>query len=1037
MTGDPFGTGALRRVVLAAWAASPARFREDANAEEALAIGGYADRLLIELAANGVDAARENGAPGRVRFSLTDVDRGVQLRVANVGVPLTADGVAGLASLRASAKRGHAATVGHFGVGFTAVLTVTDEPQVVSRTGGVRFSRTDTASAVVDLGVTGLDREMTARTGQVPALRLPWPAESGDPVPPGFDTEVRLPLRAGLREPLVELLLAVGDDLLWALPGLMTVEIDVPGRATRVISREDLDDGTTVIEDGGTVTAYRSATRSGTIPVALLGDRPIEERDRNAWQLTWILAVDRPAPVLGFDLDPVIEPMYLGAPTPTDEPLSLPARLVGTFPVDDTRRRLAPGALTDYLLDQAAAEYSELFTAVAVADRFALVPAAGFPLGPVDGALRQGIVRRLARAPVMVTVLDVPVVPAQACVVVGVSDAAGVLLGRAIPGLLLPPRSPGQLEAMRLLGVSTLPLAEAISSLAGLDGSPVFWHEVYEALSDQNAEDLANLPIPLSGGGRRIGPAGSLLPGPGALEDALLDRAVTFAPELRIVHPDAVHPLLGRLGGVPADAAALLTDPALTQLFHEFRQDLEDADPDPDELRDLARLALDLCGDTPVADALLSESLLADVVLTDAGGEAWPAGELLLPGAPLAAVLAADADLPMIGPEWTGYPPSALAAIGVRTGVKIVQVQDAEADLPDLERWWSEVVGDSLPPEPFDAVADLDLVDDGRWPQLLDMLSGDRRARDTLDAQSGPEPSYTRWWLTHFASIDGETPDRWKLPAAVGLAGLYDELPVVLDVEVALAIGVLDSSAAAVRADAAEFVRRLADPERLVDAWSVPALTAVAVDVLRGDQHIPLPGSVRVLDGSVIDADDALVLDLPWFAQVVGADRLVAGGDDPERVARALDLDLASVAVAVEIVAGEIDAVGTGAAVAGRGERPASGSAVAGLPTEAEQAAAQRSALALGVALADVFPAGTLLTMPGLSVRPGRGPSVVVRWWSAPERTGVDRSALVTDGSPEGIGRAVAWRAGRWKDRETAVAAARGDVVTFGENGRA
>lgn len=1010
--GDPFGAAALRRVVLEAWAASPARFREDANAEEALAIGGYADRLLIELAANGVDAAREVGLPGRVRFTLTDTEQGPQLRVANVGAPLTADGVAGLASLRASAKRGHAATVGHFGVGFTSVLTVTDEPQVISRTGGVRFSRADTAFAALDLGREGLAGEVEARSGQVPALRLPWPAGPGDPLPEGFDTQVRLPLRAGLREPLVELLLAVGDDLLWALPGLRTVEIELPGRATRVISREELDDATTVIDDDGAVTRYLSATRTGTIPAALLGDRPIEERGRDAWQLTWILAVDRPGPVPGFGLDPEVEPMFLGAPTPTDEPLSLPARLVGTFPVDDTRRRLAPGALTDYLLDQAAAEYAELFTAVPIADRFALVPAAGFPLGPVDGALRQGIVRRLARSPVVVTVLDVPVVPAQACVVVGVSDSAAVLLGRAIPGLLLPPRSPGQLEAMRVLGVSTLPLAEATASLAGLDGAPSFWRQVYEALADQSTEDLANLPIPLTGGGRRIGPAGSLLPGGGALPDDLLDRAVALAPELRIVHPDAVHPLLERLGGVPADAAALLTDPALTQLFHEFRQDLEDTDPDPDELRDLARLALDLCGDTPVAQALLTESLLSDVILTDAGGEAWPAGELLLPGAPLAAVLADDSDLPVIGPEWIGYPPSALAAVGVRTGVKIVQVQDEQADLPDLEQWWSEVVGESMPPEPFDAVADLDLVDDRRWPQLLDMVASDRRARDTLDARSGPQPSYTRWWLTHFALIDGLAPNRWRLPSAVGLTGLYEVLPIALDAEVAVAVGVLDGSVAAARADAAEFVTRLADPDRVVDAWSVPALTGLAVDALLGDERIPLPGSVRALDGSVVDADDALVLDLPWFAQVVGADRLVAGGDDPPRVARALDLDLASVAVTVEL------------------------SADPRLPTGSERRAAQRSALALCVVPADVCPPGALLTSSVLSVRVGRGPFIAVRWWSAPVGEG-DRTALVTDGSPEGIGRAVAWRAGRWTDRESAVVAARGDALTFAENGRA
>jgi hypothetical protein len=51
----------LRRRVLAAWTDSPARFREDANAEEDLVLGGYRDRLLVELAQN---AARH---PPRLR----------------------------------------------------------------------------------------------------------------------------------------------------------------------------------------------------------------------------------------------------------------------------------------------------------------------------------------------------------------------------------------------------------------------------------------------------------------------------------------------------------------------------------------------------------------------------------------------------------------------------------------------------------------------------------------------------------------------------------------------------------------------------------------------------------------------------------------------------------------------------------------------------------------------------------------------------------------------------------------------------------
>jgi len=40
---------------------SPTRFREDANAEEDLRLGGYRDRLLVELAQNAADAAGSGG----------------------------------------------------------------------------------------------------------------------------------------------------------------------------------------------------------------------------------------------------------------------------------------------------------------------------------------------------------------------------------------------------------------------------------------------------------------------------------------------------------------------------------------------------------------------------------------------------------------------------------------------------------------------------------------------------------------------------------------------------------------------------------------------------------------------------------------------------------------------------------------------------------------------------------------------------------------------------------------------------------------
>ena len=97
---DPFGTARLRRGVLDAWATSPARFREDANAEEDLVLGGYRDRLVVELAQNAADAAARAGVPGRLRLTL----RYNVLVAANTGAPLDAAGVESLATLRASAS---------------------------------------------------------------------------------------------------------------------------------------------------------------------------------------------------------------------------------------------------------------------------------------------------------------------------------------------------------------------------------------------------------------------------------------------------------------------------------------------------------------------------------------------------------------------------------------------------------------------------------------------------------------------------------------------------------------------------------------------------------------------------------------------------------------------------------------------------------------------------------------------------------------------------------------------------------------------
>ncbi|HET7327416.1 MAG TPA: hypothetical protein VFJ14_09030, partial [Nocardioidaceae bacterium] len=271
---DVFDTSAIRDRVLAGWTASSARFREDANAEEELAHGGYRDQLVVELAQNAADAAARTAAPGRVRFTLDDVGGRPTLVVANTGAPLTAGGVEALATLRASAKRGgEVGVVGRFGVGFAAVLAVTDEPVIVSRTGGVRFSRRDTAALVAEASrsAPGLGEEVRRRDGHVPVLRLPFAVE-GEPAD-GYDTAVLLLLRDEAAADLVRRLLTEADDaLLLALPSLERIELRLDG-SERVLA--DAWDRWHVQRRSGQFSAGEGEQ--------LLADRPTEERARPYW----------------------------------------------------------------------------------------------------------------------------------------------------------------------------------------------------------------------------------------------------------------------------------------------------------------------------------------------------------------------------------------------------------------------------------------------------------------------------------------------------------------------------------------------------------------------------------------------------------------------------------------------------------------------------------------------------------------------------------------------------------------------------------
>ncbi|MFF9673800.1 sacsin N-terminal ATP-binding-like domain-containing protein [Streptomyces eurythermus] len=942
---DPFGTARLRRGVLDAWATSPARFREDANAEEDLALGGYRDRLVVELAQNAADAAARAGTAGRLRLTLRD---GV-LVAANTGAPLDAAGVESLSTLRASAKRDAAAThaaVGRFGVGFAAVLAVTDEPAIVGRHGGVRWSLAEARELAADVArhSPGLGDEVRRREGHVPLLRLPFAAEGTAPEP--YDTAVILPLRDAAAADLAERLLAgVDDALLLALPGLTEVVVEIEGQEPRTLGRRT-DGAFTVVEDSRDgITHWRTASAHGTLTPDLLADRPVEERLRPHWSVTWAVPVD----TYGAPARPRTSPV-VHAPTPSDEPLGVPALLIASFPLDTTRRHAAPGPLTDFLVQRAADAYAALLAewrpvGEGIID---LVPG---PLGKgaLDGALRQAVLERLPRtaflppavAPKGDEELPEALRPRDAEIVEGAGADTVRVLAEVLPTLL--PAGLERRAELRTLGVARLPLADAVDRLAGLEKEPQWWWRLYDSLAGVDPERLTGLPVPLADNRTTIGPRQVLLPTPDAtrIDPDLLGRL-----GLKVAHPDATHPLLEKLGALPATPRAVLTTPQVRaavagSLEEDGALGWEEDAPDAEELAETV-LAL-------VRDAGLEpgdEPWLGALALPDEDGELAPAGELVFPGSPFARIIregelaAVDAEL---AERWGEQP---LTACGVLADFALVRATDVVLDPDELEPRegdfaepddaglldavdvWCEDILDRFPDSPVPPVAtelvavrDLELVDDDHWPEALALLARPP-LRDALtqpvrvllpDGTHEVVRPYTAWWLRGHPVLDGRRPA--GLLAAGGdplLRGLYDEADATgfEDEQVLRALGVRTSVGALLDepGGAAELLDRLADPERSVTPAQLHGLYSALAEL--DPERVTLPDELRaVVDGrvEVVDAASAVVVDSPDLLPFTSGVPLL-----PVRPARAADLaELFQVRRLSESVTGEVHSEGT------------------------------------------------------------------------------------------------------------------------------
>jgi hypothetical protein len=1009
---DRFDAAGIRHRVLTAWSASPVRFREDANAEEDLVLGGYRDRLIVELAQNASDAAARGGRPGRLLLTLR-ADQGHKVLIAaNTGAPLDPDGVQALATLRASAKR-DGDTVGRFGVGFAAMLAVTDEPAVISRSGGVRFSAADTRQLVAEaaLGAADLGGELLRREGQVPILRLPFAAE-GSP-PEGYDTAVLLPLRDAIAEDLVSRLLdEVSDSLLLALPGLDEIVIDRPDRP-RLLLRDVAE-------------RWHILRRQGRLAAELLSGRPTEERNHDHWQLTWAL----PRPGTEMPSSPV-----LNAPTPSDEPLPWPALLIATMPLDPSRRQVAKGPVTDVLIDAAAEAYVDLLVDRATAgDQVWPLVVTGLPSGPVDAALRDAVGARLPGAPLLTSVEDPAILlrPREAVALTGPvgADAEVVrVFATWLAGLVLAPRAAR--VVFDLLGVRRISLADAVEGLPAV-ADPARWHEVYAALAplagdESIREALAFLPVPLADGTVVRGMRGLLLAAPAqdsSTSAAELSAALAVLGA-RVVHPDAVHPLLERLGAVVTGPRALLELPVVVAAVEAAGAgSMADLDaPSPERVLDAVL--------TLVASAVRAGDLgpgelawLGDLELIDEVGEPTPAAALALPDSDAAGWFDPDDIGIVAGDLLERWGSQTLVAVGVLSGPGLLRAHDVplEPDVPlaagldgdpsgpaaELDGWddWCALVLDNLaylPPGAvvceLVAVRDLDLVRPEALPDVVAAIAADPAARPAIvvparivtDGTPVDVPPYTAWWLR--GELSSRTGRTGALAGPDAEPALHLVLPpapdwvIELDPVVQRALGVLSTVADLDATAVPELLERLADEDLEMPPDVLVRVLARLAELAAAGLEIDHPERVRGIDGDdcrVVPADQAVVVEAPMYRQRTDLGvQLPAAPQFAAALADLLDLPLAR-----ELAAGLVD------------EPEGDGGGIS-----------QPTAAALRLLLPDVprsWCEHDQLSVDGADVD----------WWVDGEGPAATVHAATTDG----LARGLAWAAGRWELRDLVAA---------------
>ena len=321
---------------IASYRSQPNNLREDANQEEDISRGGYANRQLFELMQNSADAlAGSDGEYIWIRLTPT------HLYCADNGKPIDNNGVRALLFSHLSSKRG-TSEIGRFGLGFKSLLSVSDTLEFFSRTGSFRFDRKKATKSLNDIA-PDLER--------YPVLRLaepinPWLAIETDPnlheMVHWATNIVRLSLKFGAHQSLDKQAKEFPAEFLLFVRHVGRLVLQTDEQETARIVALTHEDNLWTLDDAGNKNLWMIESGIHKLSADAKSDsRSLDDTDEVP--IWWAAPVER-----------LSDPGKFWAFFPTMTQSLLAGILNAPWKTNEDRQNLLPGVYNDELIDAAA-----------------------------------------------------------------------------------------------------------------------------------------------------------------------------------------------------------------------------------------------------------------------------------------------------------------------------------------------------------------------------------------------------------------------------------------------------------------------------------------------------------------------------------------------------------------------------------------------------------------------------------------------------------------------------------------------------------